>query len=116
MYTIAFTVLQRLIETPLNQKNGYSKMKLNKLLICLAVFAPSYATSATQSEGDTVYMCMKNGGSCKATVIRVGSDKIHIEWLETCKVPGSLFGIGDLHKGDTLWVHYSNAKSSSRRC
>lgn len=90
---------------------------MKKILIATLVCIISQpATAATQKEGDTVYVCLKHGGSCKANVIRIGSKKIHVQWLETCKLPGSFLGFGDLHKGDTVWIDYRKAKRESHYC
>jgi hypothetical protein len=97
------------------------KIVISSILISLLPFAAS--AQSNFYEGANIFVCLSKGGSCKARVIRVGSDTIHIEYSESCqieygagKLKFGLFGLADIEAGDKEWVEKSQTGRWSTDC
>lgn len=94
---------------------------ISSILISLLPFVASAQSSFR--EGTNIFVCLPKGGSCKARVIRVGSDTIHVEYSESCQIEYGvgnltfgLFGLADIEAGDQEWVEKSQAGRWSTDC
>jgi hypothetical protein len=92
-------------------------MKLQKMLLGCAITLSLFTSISYAKEGQTVYVCLAGGfGSCKATVLREGSEKTKVQWLESCKTKSSFLGLGGFKEGNQEWVTKSAVKSHSYHC